>query len=79
MATGHGDENPYTLHLVPKMVTGGGLRDAAVVHVAAGVHHSMALTATGELWTWGTGELWTWGTGYEGQLGHGTMEGSDGG
>ena len=71
MATGHGDENPYTLHLVPKMVTGGGLRDAAVVHVAAGVHHSMALTATGELWTWGTG--------YEGQLGHRTMEGSDGG
>ena len=49
--------------LVPKKVTGGGLGDAAVVHVAAGDNHSMALTATGELWTWGHG--------YYGQLGHG--------
>ena len=49
-------------------MTGGGLGDAAVVHVAAGEWHSMALTATGELWTWGKG--------YRGQLGHGDKEDS---
>ena len=34
-----------------------------VVQVAAGAQHSMALTAAGELYTWGEG--------YNGQLGHG--------
>ena len=48
---------------VPTKVTGGGIEMAMVVHVAAGVNHAMALTATGELYTWGTGEY--------GQLGHG--------
>jgi alpha-tubulin suppressor-like RCC1 family protein len=51
-ATGQGD--PGTQQ-VPNIVTGGGLGDAVVVHVAAGYEHSMALTATGGLWTWGGG------------------------
>ena len=62
LATGHGDDR-FTQYLVPKKVTGGGLGDAVVVHVAAGQIHSMALTATCELWTWGQGD--------KGQLGHG--------
>ena len=43
LATGHGGDD-FTKHLVPKKVTGGGLGDATMVHVAAGGYHSMALT-----------------------------------
>jgi alpha-tubulin suppressor-like RCC1 family protein len=65
-AMGHG-EDEYTQCVVPTKVTGGGMDDAVVVaQVAAGDNHSMALTATGELWTWGDGE--------SGQLGHGGKE-----
>ena len=49
--------------LVPTQVTGGGIGDAVVVQVAAGSDHSMAVTAEGDLYTWGKGT--------EGQLGHG--------
>jgi alpha-tubulin suppressor-like RCC1 family protein len=64
-AIGHGgDWN--TQRLVPTKVTGGGIGEAAVVQVAAGEYHSMALTTTGELYAWGTGG--------DGQLGHGGKE-----
>ena len=62
-AIGHGDEEQ---RLVPTKVTGGGIEEAAVVQVAAGDNHSMALTATGELYSWGVGN--------KGQLGHGDKE-----
>jgi alpha-tubulin suppressor-like RCC1 family protein len=52
--------------LVPTKVTGGGIDAAVVVQVAAGYDQSMALTAAGELWTWGGSQC--------GQLGHGNKE-----
>ena len=55
-----------TQRLVPTRVTGGGIGEAAVVQVAAGFHHSMARTASGELYAWGKGD--------RGQLGHGGKE-----
>jgi alpha-tubulin suppressor-like RCC1 family protein len=64
-AIGHGGGGGAQ-RLVPTKVTGGGIGEAVVVQVAAGDFHSMALTATGELWTWGYGE--------KGQLGHGGRE-----
>jgi alpha-tubulin suppressor-like RCC1 family protein len=64
-AIGHGgDDN--TQRLVPTEVTGGGIGEAAVVQVAAGYDHSMAKTASGELYAWGVGN--------RGQLGHGRNE-----
>jgi alpha-tubulin suppressor-like RCC1 family protein len=65
-ATGHGADNEDTLWLVPTKVTGGGIEEAVVVQVAAGDDHSMALTATGGLYSWGKGT--------DGQLGHGDKE-----
>ena len=50
-------------YLVPTKVIGGGIEDARMVQVAVGSMHSMALTASGILYTWGKGE--------SGQLGHG--------
>jgi alpha-tubulin suppressor-like RCC1 family protein len=64
-AIGHGGGED-TQRLVPTKVTGGGIGEAVVVQVAAGDFHSMALTAAGQLWTWGYGE--------KGQLGHGGKE-----
>jgi alpha-tubulin suppressor-like RCC1 family protein len=64
-AIGHGGDGA-TQFLVPTKVTGGGIDEAAVVQVAAGVHQSMAKTASGELYTWGKGD--------SGQLGHGGKE-----
>jgi alpha-tubulin suppressor-like RCC1 family protein len=64
-AIGHGGDE-YTQRLVPTKVTGGGIGEAVVVQVAAGEHHSLALTATGELYAWGRGA--------DGQLGHGDAE-----
>ena len=64
-AIGHGGDHT-TQRLVPTKVTGGGIDEAMVVQVAAGNTHSMAKTASGELWTWGDGE--------SGQLGHGDKE-----
>jgi alpha-tubulin suppressor-like RCC1 family protein len=64
-AIGHGGDED-TQRLVPTKVTGKGIREAVVVQVAAGDHHSMALMAAGQLWTWGDGE--------NGQLGHGGKE-----
>jgi alpha-tubulin suppressor-like RCC1 family protein len=64
-AIGHGG-NGDTQYLVPTKVTGGGIGEAAVVQVAAGFGHTMALTASGELYAWGQGE--------NGQLGHGGKE-----
>ena len=52
--------------LAPTKVTGGGIGEAVVVQVAAGDDHSMALTATGVLYSWGEGST--------GQLGHGGTE-----
>ena len=61
-ATGHGEGGC----LVPTKVSCGGLNEAMVVQVTAGGTHSMALSATGELFTWGRGT--------DGQLGHGEKE-----
>jgi alpha-tubulin suppressor-like RCC1 family protein len=63
-ATGHNDED--TAYLVSTKVTGGGIEEAIVVQVAAGNDHSMALTSTGEFYSWGEGNY--------GQLGHGDKE-----
>ena len=52
--------------LVPIQVTGGGIKEAGVVQVAAGERHSMALSTSGELYAWGAGG--------NGQLGHGGKE-----
>ena len=58
------DEDEYdTQVLEPTEITGGGIEEAGVVQVASGGEHSMALTAAGDLYTWGLGN--------EGQLGHG--------
>jgi alpha-tubulin suppressor-like RCC1 family protein len=65
-ATGHGVDDYTTLWVVPTKVTGGGIEEVMVVQVAAGNNHSMALTATGEFYSWGKGS--------EGQLGHGDKE-----
>jgi alpha-tubulin suppressor-like RCC1 family protein len=65
-ATGHGVDDHTTLRLVPTKVTGGGIEEAMVVQVAAGEFHSLALTATGGLYSWGQGS--------SGQLGHGDKE-----
>jgi alpha-tubulin suppressor-like RCC1 family protein len=62
---GHGGDHT-TQRLVPTKVTGGGIGEAVVVQVAAGLYHSMALTTTGELYAWGKG--------LDGQLGHGGTE-----
>ena len=59
-----GDED--TRRLSPAKVTGGGLDGVVVVQVAAGFVHSMALTAAGDLYTWGNGVY--------GRLGHGDVE-----
>jgi alpha-tubulin suppressor-like RCC1 family protein len=64
-AIGHGGDHT-TQCLVPTKVVGGGIDEAMVVQVAAGNNHSMALTATGELYSWGKGS--------SGQLGHGGKE-----
>jgi alpha-tubulin suppressor-like RCC1 family protein len=64
-AIGHGGDG-NTQRLVPTKVTGGGIDEAVVLQVAAGVHHSMAKTASGELYAWGAG--------IRGQLGHGDKE-----
>ena len=67
-AIGHGGDDT-TQRLVPTKVTGGGIGEAAVVQVAAGEHHSLALTVTGELLCLGEGRLWaTWPRG-KGELG----------
>ena len=55
-----------TICPVPTKVTGGGIGEAAVVQVEAGLRHSMALTASGELYAWGKSD--------SGQLGHGGKE-----
>jgi alpha-tubulin suppressor-like RCC1 family protein len=64
-AMGHGGDGDTQL-LFPTKVTGGGIGEAAVVQVAAGSGHTMALTASGELYAWGQGD--------NGQLGHGGKE-----
>jgi alpha-tubulin suppressor-like RCC1 family protein len=64
-AMGHGGDHD-TQRLVPTKVTGGGIGEAVVVQVAAGEEHTMALTATGQLYAWGQGD--------HGQLGHGGKE-----
>ncbi|KAI1141675.1 hypothetical protein F5Y05DRAFT_373390 [Hypoxylon sp. FL0543] len=46
---GLGDENTR-FHFMPVQ---GGLSDKKVVQIALGQNHSMAVTSTGELWTWG--------------------------
>jgi alpha-tubulin suppressor-like RCC1 family protein len=68
-ATGHGVDDEDAVWLVPTKVTGGGIDEAAVVQVAAGDDYSMALTATGGLYSWGKGD--------GGQLGHGDKENLD--
>jgi alpha-tubulin suppressor-like RCC1 family protein len=65
-ATGHGVDAEDTLWLVPTKVTGGVFEEAVVVQVVAGEGHSLALTSTGDLYSWGKGP--------DGQLGHGDKE-----
>ena len=55
---GHGDESPVA---TPKRIEA--LRSVRVVAVAAGCHHSVALSASGEVYSWGVGGC--------GVLGHG--------
>jgi alpha-tubulin suppressor-like RCC1 family protein len=62
--TVHGADDDEAQWLVPTKVTGGGIKEAAVVQVAAGECHSLALTASGGLYSWGAGRN-------DGQLGHG--------
>jgi alpha-tubulin suppressor-like RCC1 family protein len=64
-AMGHGGDGD-TQFVAPTKVTGGGIGEAAVVQVAAASRHTMALTASGELYAWGKGN--------HGQLGHGGKE-----
>jgi alpha-tubulin suppressor-like RCC1 family protein len=64
-AIGHGGDDE-TQRLVPTKVTGGGIGEAVVVQVGAGEGHSLALTATSELYAWGQNAY--------GQLGHGGKE-----
>ena len=56
-------ERAHVQYLFPTKVTGGGIEEAMVVQVAAGDNHSLALTAIGELFSWGDSA--------KGQLGHG--------
>ena len=65
MAIGHGGDHT-TQCLAPTRVNGGGIGEVVVVQVAAGDDHSMALTASGELYSWGQGG--------NGELGHGDEE-----
>ena len=58
---GHGDTED---HLVPRRVEA--LAAEHVVHVAAAGNHTLAVTSTGALWSWGYGA--------EGQLGHGDTQ-----
>ena len=58
---GHGDTQSQ---LLPKKIEG--LAGRRVVTVSAGVHHSIAITADGAVWSWGYG-LW-------GRLGHGDSQ-----
>jgi alpha-tubulin suppressor-like RCC1 family protein len=64
-AMGHGGDDA-TQRLVPTKVTGGGIDEAVVLQVAVGYFHTMALTASDELYAWGEGDA--------GQLGHGGKE-----
>ena len=64
-ALGQGGDDD-TQRLSPTKVTGGGLDGVMVVQVAAGEYHSMALTAAGDLYTWGRAG--------RGRLGHGDGE-----
>jgi alpha-tubulin suppressor-like RCC1 family protein len=64
-AIGHGGDHT-TQRLVPTKVTGGGIGEAVVVQVAAGLYQSMALTTTSELYSWGDGA--------DGMLGQGDKE-----
>ena len=64
-ALGQGGDDD-TQRLSPTKVTGGGLDGVVVKQVAAGFMHSMALTAAGDLYTWGSGR--------NGRLGHGDEE-----
>ncbi|KAI1848896.1 hypothetical protein JX266_005324 [Neoarthrinium moseri] len=50
---GLGDENTR-FNLMPVL---GGLLDKKVTQVALGLNHSMVVTSTGELWTWGSNSL----------------------
>jgi alpha-tubulin suppressor-like RCC1 family protein len=64
---GHGNgagEDARTYEYVPRPIVA--LDHIVVVEVAAGVAHSIARTATGELFSWGSGE--------HGRLGHGTSD-----
>ena len=58
---GHGDTQDQP---VPRRVEA--LAAERVVRVAAGSNHCVAVTSTGELWSWGKG--------YSGQLGHGDTQ-----
>ncbi|KAI9910319.1 hypothetical protein PsorP6_010557 [Peronosclerospora sorghi] len=54
-----------TPHLVQPLALAKALHATCITSVACGAQHSVALTATGEVYTWGSGE--------DGRLGHGDM------
>lgn len=59
MGTGRRGQAPY-----PMLVKS--LTDELLIGVSAGQYHSLAISMTGKLWTWGWGVY--------GQLGHGAID-----
>ena len=58
---GHGDT---VMRLRPRRIEV--LADVEIIHASAGSGHSLAVSASGQLYTWGQG--------YNGRLGHGNQE-----
>jgi len=59
-ALGHGDRNPF---FIPKKVAFFDTLESKVKHIAAGLYHTVAVTADGDLYTWGRGLYGTLGNG----------------
>lgn len=59
-ALGHGDRKPYFL---PKKVEFFDTIGSKVIQISAGLYHTVALTADGEVYTWGRGLYGTLGNG----------------
>ena len=62
---GHGEEAVRRPHPAPQLVEG--LRGVRMQQIECGTHHTAAVTAGGQLYSWGSGGF--------GQLGHGTKQG----
>lgn len=51
---GHGDKKPQVL---PVQVESGGLDDECISHVSCGARHTLAVTESGEVYSWGLGHF----------------------